>query len=415
MWTVTAADNRYDHRHAKATIQLLDRSGQPLADRAVSLRQTSHAFLFGNIGFNFIDLANGDDDSELTASLWADYARLFNATTLPFYLGRFEARRGEPDTARLLTAARFLKDHGQTVKGHPLVWHTVTPGWLNSLSVDQVEAVLRGRIRREVADFAGVIDMWDAINEVVIMPVFTAEANGVSRLAWSRGRVEMIRMAVEEAKATDPDCYLLLNDFDLSSAYECLIEAVLEAGIPIDAIGLQSHMHQGYRGAEAMTGIVERFARFGKPLHLTETSLVSGQLMPPEIVDLNDYQVAQWPSTPEGEARQADDLEAHYRSMLAQPSVKALVYWGLTDAHAWLNAPIGLLRADGSHKPGYDRLVDLIKGQWWIEPTAGRTDADGCLCVDGWLGDYALEVAGQELSFTLAEPGDQELVLGGVA
>ena len=29
--------------------------------------------------------------------------------------------------------------------------------------------------------------------------------------------------------------------------------------------------------------------------------------MPPEIVDLNDYQVESWPSTPEGEARQADE------------------------------------------------------------------------------------------------------------
>ena len=27
--------------------------------------------------------------------------------------------------------------------------------------------------------------------------------------------------------------------------------------------------------------------------------------MPPEIVDLNDYQVTDWPTTPEGEERQA--------------------------------------------------------------------------------------------------------------
>ena len=39
------------------------------------------------------------------------------------------------------------------------------------------------------------------------------------------------------------------------------------------------------------------------PLHLTETTLVSGHLMPPEIEDLNDYQIPHWPSTPEGEAR----------------------------------------------------------------------------------------------------------------
>jgi hypothetical protein len=38
----------------------------------------------------------------------------------------------------------------------------------------------------------------------------------------------------------------------------------------------------------------------------TETTLVSGRLMPPEIVDLNDYQVEKWPTTPE-EERQASE------------------------------------------------------------------------------------------------------------
>ena len=68
-------------------------------------------------------------------------------------------------------------------------------------------------------------------------------------------------------------------------------------------------MHQGYRGEEYL-GVLDRFARYGLPLHLTETTLVSGDLMPPDIVDLNDYQIAEWPSTPEGEARQADDDRA---------------------------------------------------------------------------------------------------------
>ena len=43
--------------------------------------------------------------------------------------------------------------------------------------------------------------------------------------------------------------------------------------------------------------------------------------MPPEIVDLNDYQVADWPTTPEGEARQADEVETHYRTLLGHPAV----------------------------------------------------------------------------------------------
>ena len=129
----------------------------------------------------------------------------------------------------------------------------------------------RARIRDLVGGFAGLIDAWDAINEAVIMPVFDNGDNAITRLARDRGRIFMVRMAFEEARAANPSATLVLNDFDLSSAYECLIEGVLEAGIQVDAIGLQTHMHQGYRGEEYMRGVLDRFARFGLPLHLTET------------------------------------------------------------------------------------------------------------------------------------------------
>jgi GH35 family endo-1,4-beta-xylanase len=104
---------------------------------------------------------------------------------------------------------------------------------------------------------------------------------------------------------------LVLNDFDLSPDYERVIEECLDAGIRIDALGLQTHMHQGFRGEEQIWEILERFSRFELPLQMTETTLLSGDLMPADIVDLNDYQVEHWPSTPEGEARQADELVRH--------------------------------------------------------------------------------------------------------
>jgi len=67
-------------------------------------------------------------------------------------------------------------------------------------------------------------------------------------------------------------------------------------------------MHQGYWGETKTLAVLERFSRFGLPLHMSETTLLSGNLMPPEIEDLNDYQVPEWKSTPEGEERQADEV-----------------------------------------------------------------------------------------------------------
>ena len=388
------------HRCADARVRLLDSLGRPVADSTVSVEQTRQAFGFGNIGFDFIDwlggpLGSGPSGSETAPpdvdTLAEDWLGLFNTMTLPFYWRGFEPERGRPDTERLRRTAEWFAERGVTVKGHPLVWHTLAPEWLLELDDTEVEAAIRERIRRDVTGFAGVVDLWDAINEVVILPVFTAEDNAVTRLAQRRGRVGMVRLAFEEARAANPNARLVLNDFDLSADYERLIDDCLSAGIRIDAIGLQTHMHQGYRGEEQVWGILERFARFGLPLQLTETTLLSGDLMPSHIVDLNDYQPESWPSTPEGEARKADEIVRHYRTVVSHPAVESLTYWGITDHGAWLGAPSGLIRRDGTRKPAYDALHALVRSEWWHPETRTATDADGVVVVRGFAGRYLIE------------------------
>jgi endo-1,4-beta-xylanase len=390
------------HRRGEADVTVLGVDGEPLANTEVVIEQTGHAFAFGCIGFDLIDHANGTADERHLA---ADWLGLFNLAVLPFYWGLFEPERGRPDTARLQQAARWFGERGVRVKGHPLVWHTVKAAWLDQVPTDEVERLVRERVRREVRDFTGLIDEWDAINEVVIMPDFVNEPDGVpnavSRLARELGRVEMVRLAVDEARASDPGVRLLLNDFDLTVDYERLIEQVLEAGVRLDAIGVQTHMHQGFRGAQLLE-LADRFGRFGLPVHFTETTILSGDLMPADIVDLNDYVVDEWPSTPEGEARQARELEQHYRMLVGHPNVASITYWGITDRGAWLGAPVGLVRADGRRKPGYDALKKLIKGEWWVAPTAVRTDEAGRVRVAGFAGDYRVTARDARGTFTLS-------------
>ncbi len=217
-------------------------------------------------------------------------------------------------------------------------------------------------------------------------------------------------MTFDAARAANPRATLLLNDFDLSAAFECLIEGVLEAGIQIDALGLQSHMHQGYWGVEKTLGILERYARYKLPIHFTESTLVSGKIMPPEIVDLNDYQVDSWPTTPEGEGRQAEEVVLHYKTLFAHPSVEAITWWGLEDG-GWLKAPSGLVRADHSAKPAYDALLNLVKKEWWLPPTKFVTDARGQLQFTGYLGEYTLSSGGKTKTIHLNENGNSNLAL----
>jgi endo-1,4-beta-xylanase len=421
-----AVDPQLRHRTAEATLTVRGPDGAPLADAEVTVAQVRHRFLFGCIGFDLVPLANGEA-GEVAGSAFggaADPARaqaladswleVFNAATLPFYWSEFEPERGRPDTARLRRAAEWFTERGVVVKGHPLAWHTLAPDWLLGSSNAEIEEALRGRIRRDVTAMAGVVDTWDAINEVVIMPVFDKYDNALTRLSRDLGRIGTIKLAFEEARAANPTATLLLNDFDMSTAYECLIEGCLEAGVQIDVLGLQSHMHQGWWGEERTLEVIERFARYGLPIHFTESTLLSGDLMPPEIEDLNDWQVDHWPSTPEGEARQADEIVRHHRTLLSHPAVQGSTYWGITDAGAWLGAPVGLLRADGTPKPAFDALRDLVKGEWWLAPTTLRTDAEGRVPVTGLLGDYTVTAAAgtAEVALDQAGPVDVEVRLG---
>jgi GH35 family endo-1,4-beta-xylanase len=392
-------------KNRKITVDLVVTSGgRALPDLEVEVEQKRHRLLFGTNwsalppGF-FTDSIRGEERDKALgrAELFLD---VFNHATMPFYWERFEQERGKPITEIIKTAVRWYKERGIVLKGHTLCWHTLAPSWLLEMTEDEILEEQRSRIRREVSDFAGLVDMWDVVNEAVIMPVYDRYDNGLTRLCRKIGRENLVRIMFDEAREANPGATLLLNDFNTSQAYADLIGNCLESGSCIDVIGIQSHMHQGWWGVEKTKSVLKRFEGFGLPLHFTETTLVSGELMPPEIVDLNDYRPSLWPSTPEGEERQAREAVLHYKTLVAHPSVEAVVWWDLVDG-AWLGAPCGLLRKDGSPKPAYSNLKSLIKKEWWFGPTKLRTDARGRITIRGFEGSYRISARGMEKIFTL--------------
>ena len=398
----------YENRRGRMTVQLCDAAGAPLCGAAVDYAQQTHEFLFGCGAFDTlpatapVEGAAAAEDRAFYRDRVDKWLGVFNYGTLPFYWGQFEPVEGCPLTESRMRAARFLQEHGVRVKGHPLCWHTVCADWLMEYDNKTILRKQLDRIQREVSTFRGVVDIWDAINEVVIMPVYRQD-NAVSRICRDLGPVELVRQVFAAARQANPDAMLLINDFNLSDKYRDLIAACLDAGVPISAIGLQTHQHQGYMGRERLEEILERFSVFGLPLHFTENTLLSGHLMPPDIVDLNDYQPDEWPTTPKGEERQSREWEEMLRILFAHPLVQAVTGWDFADG-AWLNAPSGLVRADNSPKPAYRTLQRLIHEEWTSRGVL-HTDQNGMAELEGFRGRYSLRAGRSQGTVTLSAQG----------
>jgi len=397
----------YEHRKSRVVLKVIRADGTPVGGKGVKVEQVRHEFLFGCGGFDAVELVGGDIDgksisAERKAFLQDRVDKIFalnNYATLPFYLARYESVEGEPDQNRVMAAAKYFEERGVFLKGHPLCWHTAWPVWLMKYSNNEILKKVIERIERDVIAYKGLIDSWDVINEVVIMPIFDKYDNAITRVCKEIGRVGMVREVFEAAVNANPHGTFLLNDFDLSTKYEILIDGCLQADIPIDVIGLQTHQHQGYKGAEWFYEVLERYEHFGLPLHFTENTLVSGDIMPDHIVDLNDWQVDEWPTTPSGEERQAREMVEIYEILFAHPSVEAITNWDPADGK-WLKAPSGLLRADNSIKPVYEALMEKIKGDWWTKESL-NTDENGEVTLSGFRGDYVISCKDKSQMFNL--------------
>ena len=414
------------HRMDKAKIRVIGKDGKPAANTSVHINQINHEFLFGCGAFETLPYTNApeahngtgspnkvkpmpEEEKEAYRARLEDrmqkWLGLFNYGTLPFYWGGFEPEEGNPHTEQLMNAAKFLKSKDVTVKGHPLCWHTGCVPWLLNYDNKTILQKQLERIHRDVGNFKGIIDMWDVINEVVIMPIYDKYDNAITRICKELGRVGLVKKVFDAAQETNPDGIFLINDFNLSTNYEILIDGCLNAGVPIKTIGLQSHQHQGVWSLEKTEEILSRFEHFGLPIHFTENTIVAGPLVAPEITDLQDAHYDDDAATPELEQKQADDLEKMYRNLFENhPLVTAITNWDFGDG-AWLNAPSGVIRKDGSLKPSYNRLHHLIKEEWHTELDA-TTDADGYITIEGYKGKYEISAGNKKAAFVLGKGGD---------
>ena len=128
------------HRQANARLRVLSPDGTPAVRREVSVDQVSHQFLFGCGAFDAVELMKTQDEKKqaFLRERMEKWLALFNYGTLPFYWGRYEPEEGKPAFRETMAAAKWLRQSGVQVKGHPLCWHTACAPWLLKYSNEEI-------------------------------------------------------------------------------------------------------------------------------------------------------------------------------------------------------------------------------------------------------------------------------------
>lgn len=367
-------------RTTDAVVEVTDAKGNPVADATVWIQQEAHAFLFGcNIcGWNQFPQPGLNDTYKRR------FAELFNYATVPFYWALYEKERGKPTYAITDAIAEWCVELGIEMKGHTLLWANEAgiPPWSRGLPPEDVQ---RARVFDLMGRYTGKIGYWEVVNEPVNAPGVPVAAPQ----SWAR--------------EVDPNARLIINEYGVfyegHPRFFAFLENAARDSVSFDAIGIQAHAPVNMAfPLDRVRTILDAYAALGKKIHITEFT-------PPS----NGRKVlgAPWRDA-WTEEEQADYAEQFYRVCFAHPAVAAISWWDFSDTGAWVPGG-GLLRADCSLKPAYERLRDLIRKEWWTG-LEEQSDAKGRAPFRGAYGRYLVKAryAGVTAETTFALGRDTE-------
>lgn len=380
-WRAVADQRIEQNRKAALTVLVLDAADKPVTDARVEVEMTRHQFAFGSAVSAKHLLAQGPDGDRYRATV----EELFNTVTLENDLkwGPWEVAEGH-DTfsrAQTLAALRWLKDRNIRVRGHVMVWPSWkhTPERLRALENDPVglQAAVLGHIRELSAATKGWVDEWDVVNEPYDNHALMEIAGDYAMVQWYR-----------TAREANPEIPLFINDYGILSGggrdqrhqdhYAAVIQYLLDQGAPLQGIGMQGHFGWDLTPPERLLAILDRFAKFGKPLVITEYDCA--------VTD---------------ERLQADYMRDFMTLIFSHPAVAGFVQWGFWDGRHWKpGAP--MFRQDWSPRPSAEVFRELVQRNWWTRD-GGPTDAQGLYETRGFLGEYTVTVSrGQSMQKTTA-------------
>ena len=225
--------------------------------------------------------------------------------------------------------------HGLKLTGAHLLWYRSTPMWFESLSRTQAQKAVAEHIRCLAAFYRGRCFSWNVVNEAI-----EPRENGPYGLRVNNSLARMLGPeyfddSFHEARAADPGALLLYNDYNLEldtpeqearrSALFHLLDRLQKAQVPIDGVGLQSHLR--FPNFNAFNETIYR--RFLQDLAARGMKIVISE------IDVDDIGM---PLNPKIRDQQVAQMYARFLAVaLDEIAVVALATWGLCDAYSWHN------------------------------------------------------------------------------
>jgi endo-1,4-beta-xylanase len=347
-------------RKADLVVRVTDAGGKPLPGARVNAAMTRHAFGFGT-AINHWKLFDERDPAG-REKYRAAVRKHFNKAVIENGHKWNHWGWENPESRKLtLAAVKWLRDAGIEVRGHCILW----PSWrhmpkrVKGLAGDK--EALRAEIRKRIADVVtankSTLTEWDVVNE----------ANTNHDVMDILGREAMIEW-FQLARKADPSVQLFLNDYSILNGRhvpgcERWVRMLLDGGAPIGGIGIQGHLGAGSVPPEEMLKVLDRMAKLGLPLEITELDAFTA-----------DREL------------QADYLRDVLIVMFSHPAVEGVIMWGFWDGAHWKRNAL-LYNRDWTLKPSGAEWDRLIFKAWWTK-AGGSSDAKGGCTLRGFLGEY---------------------------
>ena len=265
----------------------------------------------------------------------------------------------EPDVYNFEDADRllaFARQNGLAFYGHVLVWSLLLPDWLTQggYSRDETIDILCRHIKTVVSRYRGQIYAWHVVNEAF------ADDGTLADNFWLRAiGPEYIGMAFQWAYEADPNTYLIYNDFageglnKKSQAIYSLAQGLLQAGVPLDGVGLQMHVWLGGQPpVDELAANMQRLADLGLRVHITEMDVRTQYSPLSEAEKLRS---------------QAEIYHQVMAACLAASTCDVFMTWGPVDRYSWIKEYFGpdmplLFDENYQPKPAYDAVREALLG-----------------------------------------------------